>query len=145
MAGRVPVIGPWVVEMLLGGPIIGGDSLSRFFALHVFVIPGALMFFLAIHLWLVLKCGVSAPPVAGQVVDPRTYDAEYHQELESGVPFVGDAILKDIAFSALVVTVVVVIAALVGPMGPTGPPDPRFRRKSAPGMAPFCGCSRYWR
>ena len=124
MAGRVPVIGPWVVHMLLGGPIIGGDSLSRFFALHVFVIPGALMFFLAIHLWLVLKCGVSAPPVPGQVVDPRTYDADYHNELKSGVPFLGDAMLKDILFSALVVTVVVVIAALVGPKGPTGPPDP---------------------
>ena len=41
MAGRVPVVGPWVVALLLGGPVIGGDSLSRFFALHVFVIPGA--------------------------------------------------------------------------------------------------------
>ena len=63
-------------------------------------------------------------PVPGQVVDPRTYDADYHNELKSGVPFLGDAMLKDILFSALVVTVVVVIAALVGPKGPTGPPDP---------------------
>lgn len=125
MAGRVPVIGPWVVDMLLGGPIIGGDSLSRFFALHVFIIPGALMFFLAVHLWLVLRCGVSAPPVPGQIVDPTTYDAAYHKQLErEGVPFLGDALLKDILFSALVVTIVVVIAALVGPKGPTGPPDP---------------------
>jgi ubiquinol-cytochrome c reductase cytochrome b subunit len=125
MAGRVPWIGPWVVDMLLGGPIIGGDSLSRFFTLHVFVIPAALMFFLAAHLWLVLRCGVSAPPVPGQVVDPATYDAAYHKELETeGVPFLGDALLKDILFSALVVTAVVVIAALVGPKGPTGPPDP---------------------
>src|SRR5271170_4502987 len=36
MAGRVPSAGPTVVEWLLGGAIIGGDSLSRFFALHVF-------------------------------------------------------------------------------------------------------------
>ena len=71
-----------------------------------------------------LKCGVSAPPVPGQVVDPRTYDAEYHKELKTGVPFLGDAMLKDILFSALAVTVVVVIAALLGPKGPTGPPDP---------------------
>src|ERR1700716_3487839 len=68
MAGRVPVAGPQVVHLLLGGPVIGSDSLSRFFALHVFVIPGALLAFLALHLWLVLKCGVSAPPVPGQVV-----------------------------------------------------------------------------
>ena len=38
--GRVPVVGPQVVRLVLGGPVIGGDSLSRFFTLHVFVIPG---------------------------------------------------------------------------------------------------------
>ncbi len=124
MAGRVPGLGPWVVRMLLGGPVIGGDSLSRFFALHVFVIPGALLLFLAIHLWLVLKCGVSAPPVPGQVVDPKTYDAAYEEQLKSGVPFLGDAMRKDALFSALAVIVVVVLAAVLGPKGPTGPPDP---------------------
>src|SRR5262245_59966171 len=83
MAGRVPVIGPWVVRMLLGGPVIGSDSLNRFFVLHVFVIPGALLFFLAVHLWLVLKCGISEPPVAGRPVDPKTYDAEYEKQLKT--------------------------------------------------------------
>jgi ubiquinol-cytochrome c reductase cytochrome b subunit len=124
MAGRVPVIGPWVVRLLLGGPVIGGDSLSRFFALHVFVIPGALLFFLAAHLWLVLKRGISAPPVAGQPVDPKTYDEEYEKELKTGVPFLGDAVLKDALFSALAVIAVVVLAAVLGPKGPTSPPDP---------------------
>src|SRR6266498_2883774 len=84
MAGRVPVIGPWLVELLLGGPIIGADSLSRFFTLHVFVIP-------ALHLWLVVKLGVSAPPVPGATVDPKTYDAAYHEEMKTtGVPFSGE-------------------------------------------------------
>jgi ubiquinol-cytochrome c reductase cytochrome b subunit len=124
MAGRVPVIGPWVVRTLLGGPVIGGDSLSRFFVLHVFVIPGALLFFLAAHLWLVLTRGVSAPPVPGEVVDPTTYDAAYAKKLESGVPFLGDAMAKDALFSALAVIAVVVLAAVLGPKGPTGPPDP---------------------
>ncbi len=98
MAGRVPGFGPQVVRLLLGGPIIGGDSLSRFFALHVFVIPGSLLGLLAIHLWLVLKCGISAPPVPGELVDPATYDADYHAELKTGVPFLGDAMLKDALF-----------------------------------------------
>jgi ubiquinol-cytochrome c reductase cytochrome b subunit len=124
MAGRVPGAGPWVVRMLLGGPVIGGDSLSRFFALHVFVIPGALLFFLAVHLWLVLKCGVSAPPVPGEVVDPKTYDEAYEQKLKSGLPFLGEPMLKDALFSALAVIVVVILAAVLGPKGPTGPPDP---------------------
>src|SRR6266480_4646365 len=124
MAGRVPAVGPWLVELLLGGPVIGGNSLSRFFTLHVFVIPALLLIFLAIHLWLVIKKGVSAPPVPGQAVNPQTYDTEYQQELKTGVPFLGEAMLKDIFFSALAVIVVVVIAALVGPKGPTGPPNP---------------------
>src|SRR5262249_43398022 len=124
MAGRVPVIGPWLVRQLFGSPVIGAESLSRFFALHVFIIPGALLSFLALHLWLVFKRGISAPPVPGQVVDPNTYDAQYEKQLETGVPFLGDAMKKDILFSALAVLVVVVVAAVVGPKGPSGPPDP---------------------
>lgn len=124
MAGRVPVLGPWVVRTLLGGPVIGGDSLSRFFALHVFVIPGALLLFLAVHLWLVLKRGISAPPAPGQPVDPKTYDVEYEKQLQHGVPFFGDAMRKDALFSALAVLAVVILAAVLGPKGPSGPPDP---------------------
>lgn len=124
MAGRVPGIGPQMVELLLGGPVIGGASLSRFFALHVFVIPGALLVFLGLHLWLVLRLGISAAPVPGQTVDPESYDAEYHKQLNVGVPFFGDALLKDVLFSALAVIVVVVLAAILGPKGPSGPPDP---------------------
>jgi ubiquinol-cytochrome c reductase cytochrome b subunit len=124
MAGRVPVAGPWVVRQLLGGPVIGADSLNRFFTLHVFVIPGALLFFLAVHLWLVLKRGISAPPVPGQMVDPKTYDEEYEKQLKTGVPFLGDAMLKDAFCSFLAVIVVVIVAAILGPKGPTGPPDP---------------------
>ena len=125
MAGRVPVIGPWVVEVLLGGPIIGGDSLSRFFTLHVFIIPALLLIFLALHLWLVVRLGVSSPPVPGRTVDPKTYEAEYHKEMETtGIPFAGEPIRKDIFVSALAVTVVVVLAAILGPKGPEHPPDP---------------------
>src|SRR5437660_6348740 len=124
MAGRVPVAGPWIVRQMLGGAVIGADSLNRFFALHVFVIPGALLFFLAVHLWLVLKRGVSVPPVPGQLVNPKTYDEEYEKQLKTGVPFLGDAMLKDVLFSSLAVIAVVLIAAILGPKGPTGPPDP---------------------
>ncbi len=125
MAGRVPWLGPSIVDLLLGGPIIGADSLSRFFALHVFVIPGLLLGLLAVHLWLVLKRGISAPPVPGQVVDPRTYQQDYEKELhKEGVPFFGEAMLKDALFSSLVVIVIVILAALAGPKGPGALPEP---------------------
>ncbi|HXY34312.1 MAG TPA: cytochrome b N-terminal domain-containing protein [Planctomycetaceae bacterium] len=124
MAGRVPLLGPQIVHWLLGGPVIGGAALSRFFALHVFVIPGLLLLLVSVHLWLVVKRGVSVPPVPGQLVDPKTYDAEYEKVLEDGIPFVGEVMLKDAVVSALAVIVVVIVAAIVGPKGPSGPPDP---------------------
>ena len=40
MIGRVPLIGAALVHLVLGGAIIGAETLTRFFALHVFVIPG---------------------------------------------------------------------------------------------------------
>ncbi len=43
ISSRIPVLGPALVKLLLGGPIIAGATLSRFFALHVFVIPGLLI------------------------------------------------------------------------------------------------------
>ncbi len=124
MAGRVPVFGPEVVRLMLGGPVIGGDSLSRFFTLHVFVIPGMLLAFLGVHLWLVLRRGISEPPIPGRPVEPRTYDAVYEEELKEGVPFLGDAMMKDVFFSAMAVIVVVALAAVIGPKGPNAPPDP---------------------
>lgn len=124
MAGRVPVLGPEMVRIVLGGPVIGGDSLSRFFTLHVFVIPGSLLTFLTIHLWLVLRRGISEPPSPGRRVDPQTYDAAYEEELKDGVPFLGDAMMKDMFFSAVMVIVVVALAAVIGPKGPSEPPDP---------------------
>jgi ubiquinol-cytochrome c reductase cytochrome b subunit len=72
----------------------------------------------------VLTRGVSAPPVPGEIVDPKTYDEAYEKQLERGVPFLGDASMKDALFSAVAVIVVVVLAAVLGPKGPTGPPDP---------------------
>lgn len=125
MAGRVPILGPYIVKLLLGGPIIGGEALSRFFALHVFIIPAGLVAALALHLWLVVHRGISEMPNPQDPVDPAVYDAAYEARMkQTGVPFLGEAILKDVLFSALAVIVVVVIAAVVGPKGPMAAPDP---------------------
>jgi len=59
IASRVPLIGHSIVKLMLGGPIIAGATLSRFFALHVFVVPGLLIAFVAVHLLMVLKLGIN--------------------------------------------------------------------------------------
>src|SRR5437879_10036182 len=65
IASRVPVLGPALVNLMLGGPIIAGATLSRFFALHVFVIPALLIAFVGLHLLLVVNLVVYELPMPG--------------------------------------------------------------------------------
>ncbi|PWT81939.1 MAG: cytochrome B6 [Blastocatellia bacterium] len=123
--GRVPLIGAELVHLMLAGPIIAGETLSRFFTLHVFVIPGAILAIVSLHLRLVLTKGVNEYPTAGKVVRRSSYEAEYEQLIqESGVPFVPHVIGKDLVFSGAVTLAILGCAAAFGPAGPSGPPDP---------------------
>jgi ubiquinol-cytochrome c reductase cytochrome b subunit len=125
ISSRIPVLGPWIVNLLLGGPIIAGATLSRFFALHVFVIPGLLIGFVSVHLLLVLKLGINEWPMPGRIVRRATYIQEYHElTRKDGIPFVPGAIAKDMFFSGFIVLAVVACALFFGPFGPSGQPDP---------------------
>src|ERR1700678_2713370 len=100
IASRVPLVGPRIVNLMLGGPIIAGATLSRFFALHVFVIPGLLIAFVSLHLLMVLKLGINEWPMPGRVVKKATYEKQYHElTATDGVPFVPYAVWKDLFFS----------------------------------------------
>jgi ubiquinol-cytochrome c reductase cytochrome b subunit len=123
--GRIPIIGAQMVNLLLGGPIIGSDTLSRFFALHVFVVPGAILALLSMHLRLVLGQGINEYPKPGVQVNRETYDAEYHKMLhEEGIPFVPDGVNKDVVANGILLLVIVALAVFVGPKGPDIPGDP---------------------
>jgi ubiquinol-cytochrome c reductase cytochrome b subunit len=125
ICGRVPIIGAWVVHLLLGGPIIAGDTLSRFFAIHVFVIPGLLLGFVGLHLLMVLKLGINEWPMPGRIVRRSTYVREYEDLThKDGVPFVPEAVWKDMIFAAIIIASVMACAAYFGPFGPSGQPDP---------------------
>jgi ubiquinol-cytochrome c reductase cytochrome b subunit len=125
ISSRSPVIGKYLVHMLLGGPIIAGATLSRFFALHVFVIPGLLILFVTLHLLMVLKLGINEWPMPGRLIRRSTYVQEYHEETRKhGVPFVPVAAWKDAFFSATIIFAILGCAAYFGPFGPTGYPDP---------------------
>src|ERR1700751_1642600 len=100
--GRVPFIGTQLVDFLLGGPIIGSDTLGRFFALHVFVVPGAIIALLSMHLRLVLGKGINENPTPGVLVDRRTYDADYQKMLhKEGIPFVPNGVAKDVVANGI--------------------------------------------
>ena len=125
ITSRVPGIGAFAVHALLGGPIIGGATLSRFFALHVFVIPGILLGSAGLHLWMVLRLGINEWPMPGRLVRKSTYERQYHELVQKdGMPFVPDAIWKDATFAAAILLAVIACAIFFGPFGPSGPPDP---------------------
>ena len=125
IASRVPIMGPAIVKIMLGGPIIAGATLSRFFALHVFVIPGMLILFVAVHLLMVLKLGINEWPMPGRLVHRATYEKEYRElEKTDGVPFVPNGIWKDMFFAAFILLAIAACAIYFGPFGPSGTPDP---------------------
>jgi ubiquinol-cytochrome c reductase cytochrome b subunit len=125
IASRIPVIGAWTVHLILGGPIIAATTLSRFFALHVFIIPGLLAAFVGMHLWMVLKLGINDWPMPGRLVRKATYEKQYEELLRNdSIPFFPDAAWKDLLFGGCVLLVIGLVAAFFGPIGPGGTPDP---------------------
>jgi len=125
IASRVPVMGPWLVNLMLGGPIIDGATLSRFFAIHVFLVPGLLLAFVGLHVLLVLKLGVNDWPMPGRIVRRATYMQEYHELTHThGAPFFPYAMWKDVFFCGFILLAIAACALFLGPFGPSGQPDP---------------------
>ena len=62
IAGQMPVVGPFIQKILIGGSTIGALTLTRFFTFHVGVLPPLIMLLAGIHIFLVVRLGISAPP-----------------------------------------------------------------------------------
>ncbi len=57
-----PLVGPYLADFLRGGPEIGATTLSRFYAIHMLLVPGLIAALIGAHLYLVAKLGTTAPP-----------------------------------------------------------------------------------
>jgi len=57
-----PLVGPYLGDFLRAGPEFGATTLSRFYAIHMLLIPGAIAALIGAHLYLVAKLGTTAPP-----------------------------------------------------------------------------------
>ncbi len=66
IAGVVPIIGNTILRILRGGNNLSAITLSRFFGVHVWVLPAALVVLMGIHLYLVIRNGISAIAKRGE-------------------------------------------------------------------------------
>lgn len=129
--GRVPFIGQWLAHFTLGGDTVGGATLTRFFAIHVFILPAFIFAFVGLHLWLVLRHGISEPPKPGKPVDPKTYRAEYKDLIQkTGRPFWPDAAWRDVVFCVAMIVVIAALAFFSGAPQLGKPPDPSITTAS---------------
>ena len=72
----IPIVGEWVTKLLRGGEDVTGDTLTRFFGIHVCILPIFLLVLLAVHVYLIQKLGMSIP-----------LEAEKSQKKLTEIPF----------------------------------------------------------
>ncbi|HXE46091.1 MAG TPA: cytochrome b N-terminal domain-containing protein, partial [Conexibacter sp.] len=74
--GTGPLIGPYLSDFLRAGPEFGATTLSRFYAIHMMLVPGLLIALIGAHLYLVAKLGTTAPPWLKAEPDERLVETE---------------------------------------------------------------------
>ena len=62
IAGAAPGIGEWVLKIARGGDELSAVTLARFFGTHVWVLPTLLILLVSVHMYLVIKVGISDMP-----------------------------------------------------------------------------------
>jgi ubiquinol-cytochrome c reductase cytochrome b subunit len=124
-AGRIPFIGKSLAYFLMAGETLGGATLSRFFAFHVFLIPAMIFGLIGLHIYLVIRNGISEPPKARRPVNPLIYKEWYTSMLkEKGVSFWPNAGWRDMAFGIIVLLAILALAVFAGAPSIGAPPNP---------------------
>jgi quinol---cytochrome c reductase cytochrome b subunit, bacillus type len=74
--GTAPFLGPWLAQFLRGGQAVSGETLTRFYSLHMLVIPGGIIALITLHLYLVIRLGVTSPPWSKDAAGGEPEEAE---------------------------------------------------------------------
>jgi len=109
----IPKLGPWIADLIRGGPEVNSFTVSRFFALHVVILPALFIPMLMFHLGLVQKHGMSIPP--GEEARPESE--------RKSIPFFPNFAMKDLAMWLIALNVLALLAALF-PWSLGEPADP---------------------
>ena len=103
IAGATPVIGPFTLRLLRGGDDVTGATLSRFYGLHVAVLPAISTALVAVHLLFVQRQGMSVPPSIERRLRPG--------EKLPQIPFFPNYVLRDVLAWYVVVALLAALAA----------------------------------
>jgi cytochrome b6 len=103
IAGAVPLVGRFTLRLLRGGDDVTGATLSRFYGLHVAVLPALTTALVAVHLLFVQRQGMSVP----LSVERRLRPGERLPQM----PFFPNYILRDVLAWYVVVAVLAALAA----------------------------------
>ncbi len=100
--GSLPVIGPYLLQIIRGSADVGPFTLTRFYSAHVILLPASLAVLLTVHLYLVRRHGITAP---------WTRNGEAGKPERAFFPFQA---VKDSAAILVAITVVFVMAGWIG-------------------------------
>ena len=113
----LPVIGTWLTQVMRAGDDVTGDTITRFFIVHVSVLPLALLAILGVHIFLVQRHGMSAP-----------LEAERDKIKLPWLPFWPNFLLREagvwFVLLGVLLTVAVFLAPGVGPQADLMAPAP---------------------
>ena len=70
--GTGPIVGPYLADFLRAGAEFESTTLQRFYALHMLLVPGAIIALIGAHLYLVVKLGTTAPPWVRGETKPKS-------------------------------------------------------------------------
>ena len=101
ITGAVPLVGRFLLRLLRGGDEVTGATLTRFYGIHVAVLPALVALALGLHLYLVQKHGMSVPPGVEREGASRF------------MPFVPNFLLRDVVGWLSAVAILAALAAFL--------------------------------
>jgi ubiquinol-cytochrome c reductase cytochrome b subunit len=135
IVSEVPLVGDALKTFLRGGTEMGTLTLSRFFAMHVFLIPAVIVGMVALHVFFFRKAGAAGPP--------RSPDERRRLPVE---PFFPRQVWKDFVFGIVVIVVLGALAlwrpTTLGPMA--NPSDPTYLPRPEWYYVPVFQWLKYW-
>ena len=124
IGGAAPFLGDYVATALRGGPTLGAATLTRFYAIHVLILPAITALLISLHLFLIIKIGISGQPKYREATSGEFFESASLSGKKSGKAFFPYIIFKDAVVSVAVVAIIVLLTIFV-PVGNTNPVDPQ--------------------